>query len=243
MKFIWLFILFPLHLHAQFHTIGTARPMDGGCIMLTPDEPYSEGIAYSTSLLDLTYNFQIEFDIYLGDKDEFGADGITFVIHNDPRGFDAFGTYGECLGYGRWSPEAVYSAHIAPSVAVEFDTYHNLNQNDPASDHAAFLTNGVSRHEQYWNNDNDNYDLEDDRLHTFIFRWDAGNKSVNVYLDGYEIYSGGHDLVNDIFSGQTQVIWGFTASTGRKYNLQYFCLKRLAYEGGHTREEQLASGE
>lgn len=243
MRLVLVFLLFPLHLSAQFYTIGTARPMEGGCIMLTPDEPYSEGIAYSTSYLDLEHNFQIEFDIYLGDKDEFGADGIAFVIHNDSREFEAFGTYGECLGYGRWSPEAVYSAHIAPSIAVEFDTYQNYNQNDPASDHVAFLTNGISRHDVYWNNDDENFDLEDNQLHTFIFRWNAETHQIHVYLDQHEIYSGKHNLKKDIFEGQNQVIWGFTASTGKKYNLQYFCLKRLAQEPSGEPRQSLASEE
>ena len=39
----------------------------------------------------LDNDFQIEFDIYLGEKDFDGADGITFVIHSDVRGFNAFG--------------------------------------------------------------------------------------------------------------------------------------------------------
>jgi len=197
--------------------------------MLTPDSPYAEGIAYSTTYLNLDNNFVIEFDIYLGDKDEFGADGITFVIHNDPRKFEAFGTFGECLGYGKWSPEAVYSAHISPSIAVEFDTYQNVMQNDPESDHVAFLTNGVTRHEKYWNSDNPAYNLEDGQLHTFMFTWNASSKEIVVYLDHAIVYQGNHDLKKDIFDGSSQVIWGFTASTGRKYNLQYFCLKRLAY--------------
>ena len=153
-RFTWLLLLIASSVRAQFYTIGTAQPMDGGCIMLTPDYPYAEGIAYSTTFLDLNYNFEIEFDIYLGDKDEYGADGITFVIHNDARQFEAFGTFGECLGYGKWSPEAVYSAHISPSIAVEFDTYQNPQQNDPESDHVAFLTNGISRHEHFWNGGN-----------------------------------------------------------------------------------------
>jgi len=239
-RLTWLLLFLPFTLQAQFHTIGTAQPMEGGCIMLTPDHPYAEGIAYSTSFLDLDYNFEIEFDIYLGDKNDFGADGITFVIHDDPRQFEAFGTFGECLGYGRWSPEAVYSAHIAPSIAVEFDTYQNPIQNDPESDHVAFLTNGVNRHENYWNGDNPAFDLEDGHLHTFTFKWNTSQKKITVYLDNIVVYQGNHDLKRDIFDGKNQVIWGFTASTGRKYNLQYFCLKRLAHFETAPEEENEA---
>ena len=57
---------------------------------------------------------EIEFDIYLGDKDDLGADGIAFVIHDDPRKFNAFGTFGEGLGYGRFNPNFVSGNFIAP---------------------------------------------------------------------------------------------------------------------------------
>src|SRR5690606_18898839 len=127
--------------------------------------------------------------------------------------------------------------------AIEFDTYQNPMQNDPECDHVAFLTNGVSRHQTYWNNGNPDYNLEDGMLHTFVFRWNAGDKKIQAFLDGHQVYAGAIDLVNDIFSGHTTAIWGFTASTARKYNLQYFCLKRLAYEYRGVDEESLTAGE
>ena len=218
-----------LSAHAQFELRGYADYMPSGCIMLTPDERYAEGIAYSTTPLDLTSYFEIEFDIYLGDKDDLGADGITFVVHNDQRGYDAFGTYGEGLGYGRFNANFASGNFIAPSVAVEFDTYQNPYQNDPASDHVAFLINGSSYHETYWNDENENYDLEDDRMHDFRFAWNPDSQEVIVRLDNSVVYQGKHDLIGEVFEGVTDVIWGFTASTGMKHNLQYFCFRRIAY--------------
>lgn len=219
---------FSYNVSAQYILLGDAQPMNGGCIQLTPDHPYREGIAYHPQRLNLESFFEIEFDIYLGDKDEYGADGIAFVIHNDSREFNAFGTYGECLGYGRWSPAYLAGNYIAPSVAVEFDTYQNGNQNDPFSDHIAYLENGTNYHTTFWNNEDEQYNLEDDRLHDFRFRWEPDNQRITVLLDGNIVYQGRRDLINEIFKGNSMVIWGFTASTGRKYNLQYFCLKRLA---------------
>lgn len=215
--------------HAQFELRGYADYMPSGCIMLTPDERYAEGIAYSTTPLDLTSYFEIEFDIYLGDKDDLGADGITFVVHNDERAYDAFGTYGEGLGYGRFNANFASGNFIAPSVAVEFDTYQNAYQNDPVSDHVAFLVNGSSYHETYWNDENEGYDLEDDQMHNFRFAWNPDTQEVTVRLDNAVVYQGKHDLIDGIFDGVTEVIWGFTASTGMKHNLQYFCFRRIAY--------------
>jgi hypothetical protein len=223
---ILILVLVPGYSSAQYIMLGNAREMQNGCIQLTPDAPYSEGIAYNETKLDLNLHFQIEFDIYLGNKDN-GADGITFVVHDDPRGFGAFGNWGECMGYGRFNPYGNGNS-ITPSIAIEFDTYQNAWQNDPESDHIAYLQNGISMHDQYWNGDDKNFNLEDDRLHSFFFRWDPKEKNITVILDGEIVYNGKKDLVNDIFSGKTQVIWGFTASTGRAYNHQYFCLRRLA---------------
>jgi hypothetical protein len=206
--------------------LGDSREMPNGCIQLTSDQPYAEGIAYNENKLDLNRFFQIEFDIYLGDKDE-GADGITFVIHNDPRGFGAFGAWGECMGYGRFNPFGEGTS-ISPSIAIEFDTYQNPWQNDPPSDHVAYLQNGTSMHEEYWNGDDMNFNLEDDRLHSFYMRWDPKKKEITVVLDGDIVYHGKKDLKKEIFGGKSQVIWGFTASTGRAHNHQYFCLRRLA---------------
>lgn len=214
--------------NAQFITIGSAKPMDGSCIQLTPDRQYAQGIAYSSTKIDLNSSFEIQFDIYLGDKDELGADGITFVIHNDSRQFQAYGGWGEGMGYGRMNPYG-NGNHIAPSIAVEFDTYQNAVQNDPLEDHVAYLENGYSHHEYYWNGNNDNFNLEDNLLHDFRFRWDPSSKEITVFLDGLVVYHGTRDIINDIFDGESMVIWGFTASTGRKYNLQYFCLRRLAH--------------
>ena len=213
---------------AQFVTIGTAQPMDGSCIMLTPDEPYAQGIAYSTTKLDLSSHFEIQFDIYLGYKNEDGADGITFVIQNDPRKYEAYGGWGEGMGYGRMNPYSLNGNNISPSVAVEFDTYFNAVQNDPYCDHVAYLENGYSFHQTFWNGGDEEYNIEDDRLHDFRFRWDPAKKEITVFLDGTIVYKGKRDLVNDVFFGSTAVIWGFTASTGRLHNLQYFCFRQLA---------------
>ena len=226
-KLVLLILLLPSVAHAQFHMLGDSQRMEDGCIMLTPDYPFSEGLAYYQDKLDLTEYFQIEFDLFFGENDV-GADGIAFVIQNDMREFNAFGSWGECLGYGRMNPYYPGNS-IDPSIAIEFDTYQNYRQNDPASDHVAFLQNGVSLHETYWNDQNEDFNLEDGKLHSFYFRWNPRKKEVKVFLDGNEVYSGNHDLVRDIFKGESKVIWGFTASTGGQHNLQYFCLKRFAH--------------
>ncbi|UZR92791.1 L-type lectin-domain containing protein [Chondrinema litorale] len=226
--------------NAQFELIGDAEYMSGNCIRLTPDYQYREGIAYYQTKLDLSNYFEITFDIFFGANDE-GADGITFVIHNDPRGYEAYGTWGECMGYGRWSPSAYWANSITPSIAVEFDTYQNPQQNDPWYDHIAYLENGISFHESHWNNNEDDFNIEDNFLHDFRFSWNPETQTIKVTLDGKVVHTGQRDLINDIFEGNTQVIWGFTASTGRKSNLQYFCLRTLAQQHENAPENIISS--
>ena len=220
--------LVAINVSGQFYYLGNAQPMDDECVMLTPDEPYSEGIAYSTNTIDLKNIFVIDFELYLGDKDE-GADGITFVMHTDPRGFEAFGTYGECMGYGRWNPEYPYGSFISPSLAFEFDTYFNPTQNDPEGDHMAYLENGTNYHFIDVKRPLEPGNIEDGRLHNFVLRWDAVDKVLRVWFDGELRFEIKKDLFKEIFNENVNVIWGFTASTGRKHNLQYFCLKKFAY--------------
>lgn len=204
-----LLVLYSPQAVSQFYLNGTARNMPDGCIMLTPDEPYCEGLAYYNTLLDLSRNFEIGFDIYFGSRDEYGADGIAFVIQNDPRGQEAYGTWGECLGYGTWDRTRPGGTYIAPSIAVEFDTYQNPRQNDPSCDHVAYLEQGSSRHLRYFNNEDENYNLEDDQLHDFRFMWNADEQKLTILLDGGVVYTGNKDLVNEIFEGENLVRWGF----------------------------------
>lgn len=218
-------LLLSYFVQAQFTFQGQAMQMDGDCILLTPDTAYAEGIAFYSVLVDLEKPFSIGFDLFFGEKEE-GADGMTFVLHNDPRGYRAFGVWGEGMGYGGFSP-AFGGNRIAPSIAIEFDTYQNLRQNDPPNDHVAWLENGSSRHDLHWPEDSDDFNLEDGMLHDFNFQWDPVEKRVTVMLDGQIVANVQRDLVADIFEGQTMAIWGFTASTGRKHNLQYFCLRRV----------------
>ena len=226
-------ILFLLSFSAsgQFAFQGQAMQMDGDCILLTPDTAYAEGLAFYTTPVDLSKPFQISFDLFFGEKEE-GADGMTFMLHNDPRGLRAFGVWGEGMGYGRWSAENPAGTCIAPSIAVEFDTYQNVRQNDPETDHIAWLENGSSRHSSYWPEGTESLNLEDGTLHDFNFQWDPYEQRVIVMLDGHIVVNKQRDLIGDIFQGQTMVIWGFSASTGRKYNLQYFCMRRMARNSG-----------
>ena len=62
---------------------------------------------------------------------EFGADGFTFALTGGPQ---ALGGLGGSMGL----------ENVAPSVAVEFDTWFNPNGDDPNSNHVGINVNGDS---------------------------------------------------------------------------------------------------
>lgn len=203
----------------EYVLLGSATTGVAGCVLLTADEPYQEGVAWAADPVDLRGPLRLGYDLFLGKSDTLGADGICFVLQADPRGTQAYGTFGECLGYGRWS-EYSSSPHIAPSLAVEFDTYENPNQNDPAADHLALHVGGLISH--WVTPATPVAELEDGRKHAFDFMYDPTSHRVRVWLDSQPVIDLTLDLTQ-VFGPQTRLYWGFTGSTGRKHNLQFFC--------------------
>src|SRR5262249_44700051 len=84
--------------------------------VLTPNASTKHGSFMSPQRVDLTKTFDITFDINVGNNDN-GADGMAFVLHNDPLGDQALGGLGGNLGmFG-----------INNGVGIEFDTYQNTS--------------------------------------------------------------------------------------------------------------------
>ena len=63
-------------------------------LTLTPNARDQSGAALSITRIDLRQNFNISFDIFLGNNDFDGADGVGFVLHNSPDGVNAIGAGG-----------------------------------------------------------------------------------------------------------------------------------------------------
>lgn len=221
------FALFVIEeVRAQYVFLGTGKAINSECVELTAAKNYERGWAYASSKFKLDQKDTAEFRIHAGTMD-WGADGMVFMIHNDPRGFAAQGCAGEAMGYGShpsgiWSSVCGYGTQsaITPSVAIEFDTYQNASQGDPSTDHMAYLENGNVNHgKRYANLGN----IEDGKEHTFMFTWDPSTKYVRVYLDGVEKLKIRKNIRKRIFGNAKEAYWGFSASTGGANNQQYFC--------------------
>ena len=187
------------------------------CFELTPNYFISPsggvGSVWNKNKIDLNNSFVLDFDVYLGSNDG-GADGIAFGLQQSSS---TVGVAGNGMGLGT----------INPSIGVYFDTYQNSNLNDPAGDHISIQKNGDVTH--YSSNELAGpmtvSNIEDNSFKRFKIEWNSTTQVFKVYLINMitPILSHTGDIVNNIFSGDPLVYWGFTGATGSLFNQQKFC--------------------
>nr|WP_256370000.1 tandem-95 repeat protein [Halodesulfovibrio sp. MK-HDV] len=195
---------------ATFGALGTAYESNG-IYTLTDAAQSQDGAIWSDQTLNLTQDFSITTDIFLGSSN--GADGITFVLH--PDGFNpADTTHGGSLG-----------ANIDNAVVVEFDTYRNSDLGDPWQDHVSIHTDGDLRHGSDHSQAIQTSDLEDGLWHEATFAWDATAEVFTVTFEGQTAtLTGG---LSQHLANSTNVHFGFTGTTGGLYNLQQVNIKSV----------------
>jgi len=224
LKYILFFILIihcKLFVNAQsnFQLNGNAVISQPNIYQLTPDINNNYGSMWYKQKADLNADFDMSFELFFGNKDSQGADGITFA-------FQGLCTNAGTVGGG------IGIKGISPSLFVEFDTYQNIDKfenedySDPYYDHIAIMKNGNMDHASASNlagpvqasSSKDN--IEDNLFHRVRINWNATSKTLFVYFDNQLRTSYKGDIVKDIFGGNPYVYWGFTSSTGGLSNLQ-----------------------
>lgn len=199
-----------------YHINGNAFKENCNCYTLTPDLNTQAGSVWNMNKISLLQSFDYQFEIYLGCTDEFGADGIAFILQPIST---VVGSSGNGLGF----------EGIRPSVGVLVDTWQNTEDADPPFDHLSIASNGQIDHfttcdltgpvSALPNNGN----IEDCQWHNLRIQWDADNHLLTATIDGQQSVHAEIDMVADVFSGNAEVFWGFSASTGGQRNLQRFC--------------------
>jgi len=198
----------------EYITIGTAfyNPInqDFSCIQITDDGNTQLGCAWQPDPIDFSEPFSVTYTAFFGNNDG-GADGICMVFQNSPDGTGACGISGGEIGAGG----------ITNSLIVEFDTWQNVDFNDPFQDHIAVNINGVMDTPIAGPTIVGN--LENGQEYNVTFSWEPSTNAFQVFLDGALQVSGTVDVINDLFNGSTTAYYGFTGSTGGANNLQYVC--------------------
>lgn len=201
------------------------------------------GAIWSKNKVNLVKDFKLRSWIYLGDRGEKAADGITFTLHADPDGVQSLGSDGSGIGaYGsRFSDKFIRNA-----LSFEFDTFNNDYRKDPVYDetdkyiddgkrgHVAFVRpradinkfNMMKPSHKHTKVLSSSSTLSDGRWHKFDVDWDANNQILKVradfqFSDGNQTIeydlgqsSLGYPDINQMFGGSYEVYWGFTGSTG-----------------------------
>lgn len=204
-------------MYGQFILNGQAIQVSDSCFQLTSANDFEVGSIWYEDQINLNESFDIIMDIFLGCNNSNGADGIVFGLQ--PVG-TSIGIAGEGIGF----------LGVTPSLAVEFDTWQNTNLDDPEFDHIAIIQNGSVNH--FSGNGRlagpiqaavDNPNIENCDFHQIRISWNANLQTLTVYFDCAERLSYTGDIVNEIFSGNPEVFWGFTAATGGANNRHEVC--------------------
>lgn len=123
----------------------------GGALRLTAANPNQHGSAWFYMQQPLANGFTTAFQFQISSSNicsgcSFPADGLAFVIQNDPAGTGALGYIGDGqnIGYGNndFSTASGPGWAILNSLAIELDTYDNSNYGDPNGNHIAVQSCG-----------------------------------------------------------------------------------------------------
>jgi hypothetical protein len=103
-----------------------AASIVGASAILTPATGQTKGSMYYDQKVNVTNGFDTTFSIRLATT---GADGMAFVIHDDPAGLTAIGDAGGPLGYAGFADVPANSLDHA--LAIEFDCWTNQAATGP----------------------------------------------------------------------------------------------------------------
>ena len=132
---------------ALFSLVGDAvQGSTSDCVQLTANVNNQTGCAWDlVNTLDFSNAFALDYTINLGNNDG-GADGMAFVIQNDPSGLCACGSAGGSLG----------ATGISNSLIIEIDTYLNSEDRDDGMPSTACTGGPEPDHLDIWLNGNIN---------------------------------------------------------------------------------------
>ena len=188
------------------------------CYRITQAQNGQLGAVWYKDKIRLDKSFDLEFSMNFGSKDDDGADGMVFVIQS--AGNNVIGTFGQGIGY----------ANFSPSLGIEFDTWQNDDENDPAFDHIAVVKNGIVNHRFSLTSPvqamSGMPNIEDGKDHNIRISWDAKRGFLELYFDCQKRIGLTINISKDIFGGQKEAWWGFTGATGGSNNLQTVCLRK-----------------
>jgi Bacterial lectin len=198
----------------SYSIIGAAEALpEDKCFNVLNDTQYDSGAVWSCKQISVTKPFTIKADMYFGNKDVPGGDGMVFTLQT--KGFDALGTTGADSG----------DNGITPRFGVKLRTWWG----DNSIDSIAFVRNCNASFCIQSTDYTLPFELEDGNDHAVEFNWDPYDAEMTVTIDTVHIFKQNEiDLVGILGSDVTY--WGFTASSGVYSNTHKVCVTDVIEE-------------
>ena len=185
--------------------LGNAKFIDGG-LRLTSPGPWQRGACWFREQVAVTKGFTLEFQMKFSENDleMGGADGIAFVIQNDPSRL-GLGRMGEGMGY----------SGLANCLVIEFDSYDNGEGSD---NHVSIQTNGKGKVSRFAEHTIAiNHHVPKFRNGTSTVKVIYKKEHLKIYIEGKLVINKAFDLSKnlDLTAGKAYV--GFTSATAKAY--------------------------
>ena len=191
-------------------------------LRVTPSATGMKGSALTSTPVAVNGTFETNFAFQITALAAGGADGMTFVIENDPRGATALGDGGTELGYGHETINPPTNA-ISNSLVVEIDTW--LSTGDLSANEVSVQTggSGVNRADAAFSigRISPAINMSDGQVHQMRITYAPG--TLKVYLDNlvtpllsvpWDFNTGGTQVVNNTPVGGLSLIGGTSAYVG-----------------------------
>jgi hypothetical protein len=150
-------------------------------------------------------SFQFQID---GEEGSAGADGFVFMLQNNQAGMNAISREnGESLGY----------TGIDKSIAIEFDTFHNMG--DINDNHVSVFLNGDTKNPLV--TQSIDFDLNDGSLIYAWVEYDGKTNELSLYLCKSDVKPSEAVLTAEVALNELvgdQALAGFSAATGSHVN-------------------------
>ena len=219
--------------YADFNsTVGLTLNGDAAAVApvlrVTPSASGMRGSVFADSPVGVNGPFETTFAFQISQLVGGGADGMCFVIANDPRGATALGDGGSAMGYG-YDPVNPPSNAINNSLVVEIDTWFSTG--DLSTNEISIQTggSGVNNFDAAFSigRITPPINMSDGNVHVMRISYTPG--TLAVYLDdlvtpklsvAYDIVAGGTWVVSGTpvgglgLIGGSQAYVGFASATG-----------------------------
>lgn len=209
---------------------GGATAIGDHCYRLSSEtEGASVGAIWSEMQIDLRHSFDIRFAINLGCSSQIG-EGMAFVLQTYEQGLDALGCSGPSLGFGK-----VPNQSCSPegnSLALELDSKYNRGYRDLLFPHLCFVRDGkmdkpLQQPTKFYSYARSPLDCE---YHALRITWKPSRQELQVFVEDELRLSCSIDLIGEVFQGETEVNFGFTASSAARPNPHMLCVQSVTLE-------------